>query len=63
MIVRVELPKMSAVRLSGFSASGQFAVAEPILILTTNPLRRRPDRTQLLQMAGDVHPNPDPTSK
>ena len=40
-------------------------VAELILISTTKALRRRPDRTQLLlfQMAGDVHPNPGPTSK
>ena len=55
----------SAVRLSGFSASGQFAAAELILISTTKPLRRRPDRTQLLLllMAGDIHPNPGPTVK
>ena len=48
-----------------FSASGQFAAAEQILISTTKPLRRRPDRTQLLLllMAGDIHPNPGPTVK
>ena len=36
-----------------------------ILILTTNPLRQRPDRTQLLllQLVCDVHPNPGPISK
>ena len=34
-------------------------------ISITKPLRRRPAHTQLLllQMAGDVHPNPGPTSK
>ena len=55
----------SAVRLSGFSVSGQFAVAELILNSTTKPLRRRSDRTQLLLllMAGDIHPNPGPTAK
>ena len=56
---------LTAVRLSGSSASGQFAAAELILISTTKPLRRRPDRTQLLLllMAGDIHPNPGPTVK
>ena len=52
-------------RLSGFSASGQFAAAELILNSTTKPLRRRPDRTQLLLLliSGDIHPNPGPTTK
>ena len=33
--------------------------------MTTKPLRRRPDRTLflLLQMSGDVHPNPGPATK
>ena len=55
----------SAVHHSGFSASGQFAGAELILLVTTKPLRRRPDRTlfMLLQMSGDVHPNPGPATK
>ena len=55
----------SAVHLSGFSASGQFAPAELILLMTTKSLRRRPDRTLviLLQMSGDVHPNPGPATK
>ena len=55
----------SDVRLSGFSASGQFAAAEMILNSTSKPLRRRLDRTQLLLllMAGDIHPNPGPTAK
>ena len=38
-------------------------MAELILNSTTNPLRRRPDRTQLLLMAGDIHPNPGHTAK
>ena len=44
-----------------FSASCQFEAAELILIT----LRGRQDQTQLLllQMAGDVHPNPGPASK
>ena len=55
----------SAVRLSGFSASGQFAAAELSLNSTTKPLRRWSDLTQLLilLMAGDIHPNPGPTAK
>ena len=59
------LSSQSAVRLSGFSASGQFAAAELILNSTTKQLRQRPDRTQLLLllMAGDIHPNPWPTAK
>ena len=58
-------PDSLAVRLSGFSASGQFAAADLILNSTTKPLRRRPDRTQLLLllMAGDIHPNPGPPTK
>ena len=39
------LSGQSAVHLSGFSASGQFAAAELILLVTTKPLQRRPDRT------------------
>ena len=48
-----------------FSASGQFTAAELILNSATKPLRRRPDRTQLLLllMARDKHPNPGPTDK
>ena len=48
-----------------FSASVQFAAAELILNSTTKPLRRRPDRTQLLLLliAGDIHPNAVPTPK
>ena len=51
--------------LSGFSALGQFAVAELILLVTTKLLQRRPDRTLLLllQMSGDVHQNPGPATK
>ena len=57
--------QQAAVRLSGFSTSGQFAAAELILNSTTNPLRRRPDRTQLLLhlIAGDINSNPGPTAK
>ena len=48
-----------------FSASGQFAAAELILVTTTKPRQRRLEQTHLLllQMAGDVHPNSDHTSK
>ena len=37
----------------------------PRVSSTIKPLRRRPDRTQLLLllMAGDIHPNPGPTAK
>ena len=59
---RSPLSWQSAVRLSGFSTSGQFAVAELILNSTTKLLRRRPDRIQLRLMAGDIHPNPGPTA-
>ena len=55
----------SVVHLIGFSAPGQFAAAELLLLITTKLLRRRPDRTLLLllQMSGDVHPNPSPATK
>ena len=57
--------RQSAVRLSGISASGQFAAAELIHNSTTKPLRRRPDRTQrlLILMVGDIHPYLGPTAK
>ena len=50
---------------TALDCSPQFAAAELILNSTTKPLRRRPDRTQLLLllMAGDIHPNPGPTAK
>ena len=50
---------------AGFSASGQFAAAELILLVTTKPLRQRPDQTLflLLQMSGDAHLNPGPSTK
>ena len=40
-------------------------MAELILLVTTKRLRRRPDRSLLLllQMSGDVHPNPGPATK
>ena len=59
---RSPLSGQSVVGLSGFSASGQFEVAQLILITAT---KTRPDQTQLLllQMEGDVHPNPSPASK
>ena len=41
----------------------QFSRCELTLHSTTKPLRRRPDRTQLLLMAGAIHPNPGPTTK
>ena len=55
----------SGVHRSGFTASGQIAAAELILLVTAKPLRRRPDRTLLLllQMSGDVHPIPGPATK
>ena len=47
------------------SSQWVFAAAELILLMTTKSLRRRPDRTlvMLLQMSGDVHPNPGPATK
>ena len=55
----------SAVYLSGFSASGQFAAAELTLLMTTKPLRRRLDRTLfvLIQRSDDVQPNLVPATK
>ena len=40
-------------------------MAKLTLNSTTKPLRRRPDRTQLLLllMAGNIHPDPGPTAK
>ena len=48
-----------------FSASGQFDAAELIRYMITKPQRRQPDQThlKLLQMSGDVHPNPCPATK
>ena len=59
------ISQQSAVYLSVFSASGHFAATELLLITTTKPLRRRPDQTLLLllQMSGNVHPNPWPATK
>ena len=50
---------------NGFSASGQFDVVELIRYIITKPQRRQPDQThlKLLQMSGDVHPNPGPATK
>ena len=47
------------------SSQRVFAAAKLILLVTTKPLRRRPDRTLLLllQMSGDVHPNPGPATE
>ena len=47
------------------SASGQFDAAELIRYMITKPQRRQPDQThlKLLQMSGDVHPNPGPDTK
>ena len=62
--LRSSLSWQYVVHLCGFSVSGQLEAAELILLSTTKPLRQ-PDRTQLLllQMAGDVHPNPNPATK
>ena len=56
---------LSAVHFNGFSASGQFEAAELIRYMITKPQRRQPDQThlKLLQMSGDVHPNPGPATK
>ena len=53
------------VRCFLFSASGQFDAAELIRYMITKPQRRQPDQThlKLLQMSGDVHPNPGPATK
>ena len=50
---------------NAFSASGQFEAAELIRYSITKPQRRQPDQIieKLLQMAGDVHPNPGPATK
>ena len=47
------------------SASGQFDAAELIRYMITKPQQRQPDQThlKLLQMSGDVHPNPGPATK
>ena len=47
------------------SASGLFDAAELIRYIITKPQRRQPDQThlKLLQMAGDVRPNPGPATK
>ena len=48
-----------------FSASGQFDAAELIRYIITKPERRQPYQThlKLLQMSGDVHPNPGHVTK
>ena len=53
------------VYFNGFSASGQFDAAELIRYMITKPQRRQPDQThlKLLQMSGDVHPNPGHATK
>ena len=59
------LSRQSAVNFNGFSASGQFDATELIRYMITKPQRRQPDQThlKLLQMSGDVHPNPGPATK
>ena len=44
---------------------GQFEAAELIRYMIIKPQRRQPDQThlKLLQMSGDVHPNPGPVTK
>ena len=55
----------STVHFNRFSASGQFDAAELIRYMITKPQRRQPDQThlKLIQMSGDVHPNPGPATK
>ena len=50
---------------TGFLPRGQFDAAELIRYMITKPQRRQPDKThlRLIQMSGDVHPNPDPATK
>ena len=58
-------PLVDIIDFNGFSASGQFDAAELIRYMITKPQRRQPDQThlKLLQMSGDVHPNPGPATK
>ena len=55
----------AAVHFNGFSASGQFDADKLIRYMNTKPQRRQPYQThlKLLQMSGDVHPNPGPATK
>ena len=59
------LPWQSAVHFNGFSASGQIEVAELIRYMITMLQQRQPEQThlKLLQMSGDVRPNPGPATK
>ena len=59
------LSRQSAFHFNGFSASGQFEASELIRYMITKPQRRQPNQThiKLLQMSGDVHPNPCPATK
>ena len=55
----------SSVQFNRFSASGQFDAAELIRFMITKPQQRQTDQThlKLIQMSGDVHPNPGPATK
>ena len=59
------LSSQSAVYFDGFPASSQFEATELTRYMITTPQRRQPDHThlKLLQMSGDVHPNPGPATK
>ena len=63
--LRSTLILTSAVHFNGFSASCQLEAAALIRNMITKPQRRQPDQIQLklLQMSGDVHPNPGPATK
>ena len=57
--------QIQSAHFNGFSASGQLEAAELIRSMITKPQRQQPDQThlKLLQMSGDVHPNPGSATK